>query len=119
MDLVFSRREFLLAPATSPLKSVPGKRAGAFESASAVSESQGLGHEREPLEDCTLLHECSECRGLGKVICLACDGTRAARRCAWCDDFFEVGCIECEGIGIRPSHARHTGGTRNECFYNI
>jgi hypothetical protein len=62
-------------------------------------------------------NECSECRGLGMIICPACGGTgmwteaselaghdqregaRAIGHCAWCDDWGEIRCWRCEGIG--------------------
>jgi DnaJ-class molecular chaperone len=62
-------------------------------------------------------NECSDCRGLGAITCPACDGTgmwteasefaghyqreaaRAIGHCAWCDDWGEVRCQRCEGIG--------------------
>lgn len=63
------------------------------------------------------LGECAECRGLGAVICPACDGTgrwtepsesaglyrreaaRSLGHCAWCNESGEASCSKCEGSG--------------------
>jgi hypothetical protein len=61
--------------------------------------------------------ECSDCRGLGIVVCPACDGTgmwneasesagihqreaaRAKGHCAWCYEWGEITCQACDGTG--------------------
>lgn len=75
-----------------------------------------------PAPEDSLLSEpedCPACHGLGRITCQACDGTRmwteasesaglyqreAARRadhCAWCDEWGEIICPECEGVAYR------------------
>jgi hypothetical protein len=81
---------------------------------------------------------CSECGGLGVMTCPECDGTaswtgasenvglwqresaRACGRCAWCNEWAEVVCRQCEGTGVtaevetchyRPQTALDSGGS--------
>jgi anaerobic selenocysteine-containing dehydrogenase len=134
-----SRREFLALSFTPVL--VPA--VGAF--AAASSNDAGLSilppssdaTAAQPEEDFAIVDVCPGCGGRGGITCPACDGkgmwteasesaglyqreaARSTGHCAWCNDWGEAECPDCEGMaGIisescppHPESGRPHGGS--------
>jgi hypothetical protein len=111
-----SRREFFLASSIAFAPTMAGVEVKGAPPALAPAECRG-DVEPSPAELSLDFQECPECSGIGRITCPACDGTgmwtkasesaglyqreaaRASGHCAWCDEWGEVRCVHCEGLG--------------------
>lgn len=122
-----TRREFLLLPCLA-LAAVGLGTERIYARVPALRDSP-TAREADPSAATPHLEECSECRGIGRITCAACDGTgmwteasesaglyqrqpaRASGHCAWCDEWGETACPNCDALGIEIVHGGFPNGS--------
>jgi hypothetical protein len=116
-----SRRQFLILSCASAL--APGLMASEAPRSVHPEADPGFSETPDLLADPAFPDECPECRGLGMITCPACDGTgmwteasesaglyqreaaRTSGHCAWCNEWGEMQCALCGGVGVAVEDA--------------
>lgn len=118
-----SRREFLLVSLLPAFMGTGGRGQTSAGVLLAPEQATGAG-QGQSVDLEASWQECGECRGLGVITCLACDGTglwtdasenaglyqresaRASGHCAWCNEWGESLCGHCAGRGVVAARPR-------------